>query len=224
MEKNDSRLAKSEALNCGSRNSFRSSSGEASFPCRRTKANPTARPSATVSPETALRPTIATCFSPYTKASTAISESVALTRSRRPASGSRYSGRSRGPSTSSIATAGSPIRKTDPHQKSSSRAPPASGPMAPPSEKLITQNPIALVRSAGSLNITVISESVDGASVPPAMPSSARAAISIGALVDRAASTDAAPKPAAPSIRSRRRPIRSPSVPIVISDAATKNP
>ena len=71
----------------------------------------------------------------------------------------------------------------------------------------------------GSANMLKISASVDGASVAPATPSSARAAISIGALVEKAASTEAAPNAAAPIISSRRRPIRSPSVPIVISSA-----
>ena len=63
-----------------------------------------------------------------------------------------------------------------------------------------------------------ISESVEGASVAPATPSSARVAISIPALVEKAASTDATPKQAAPISSSLRRPMRSPSVPIVISD------
>ena len=69
-----------------------------------------------------------------------------------------------------------------------------------------------------------ISESVDGASVAPAMPSSARAAISICGLVENAASTDASANAAPPIISSRRRPMRSPSVPIVISAPATKKP
>ena len=41
-----------------------------------------------------------------------------------------------------------------------------------------------------------ISESVDGASVAPATPSSARVAISISALVEKAASTEATPNAA----------------------------
>ena len=69
-----------------------------------------------------------------------------------------------------------------------------------------------------------ISDSVDGASVAPAIPSSARVAISISALVEKAASTDATPNAAAPIISSRRRPMRSPSVPIVISEPATMKP
>ncbi len=69
-----------------------------------------------------------------------------------------------------------------------------------------------------------ISDIVDGASVAPATPSSARAPISISALVENAARIDARPNAAAPIISSLRRPIRSPSVPIVISDPATRNP
>jgi hypothetical protein len=69
-----------------------------------------------------------------------------------------------------------------------------------------------------------ISESVDGASVAPASPSSARVTMSISALVENAATTEAMPNAAAPIRSSRRRPIRSPSVPMVMSDPATRNP
>ena len=69
-----------------------------------------------------------------------------------------------------------------------------------------------------------IRESVEGARVAPAMPSSARVAISISALVEKAASTEAAPNAAAPIMSSRRRPIRSPRVPMVISEPATRKP
>ncbi len=69
-----------------------------------------------------------------------------------------------------------------------------------------------------------ISDKVDGASVAPATPSSARSAISIAALPENAASTEATPKPPAPISSSRRRPIRSPRLPIVISQPATMKP
>ena len=69
-----------------------------------------------------------------------------------------------------------------------------------------------------------MSESVDGASVAPATPSSARMAMSISALLENAATTEATPNAAAPIRSSRRRPIRSPSVPIVINDPATRKP
>ena len=69
-----------------------------------------------------------------------------------------------------------------------------------------------------------ISERVAGANVAPATPCSALAAISISGLVENAASTETAANAAAPIIRSRRRPMRSPSVPIVIRKPATMNP
>jgi hypothetical protein len=69
-----------------------------------------------------------------------------------------------------------------------------------------------------------ISDSVDGASVAPAMPRTAREAISISGLDENAATTDAPPNAPAPISSSRRRPIRSPSVPIVIRKPATRKP
>ena len=52
------------------------------------------------------------------------------------------------------------------------------------------------VRSTSSSNIVRSSDSVDGTSAAPARPSSARVAISISALVENAASVEAAPKAA----------------------------
>jgi hypothetical protein len=69
-----------------------------------------------------------------------------------------------------------------------------------------------------------IRDRVEGARVAPATPSSARVAISISVLFENAASTEAAPKAAAPIKSSRRRPIRSPSVPIVIRNPANRKP
>jgi hypothetical protein len=69
-----------------------------------------------------------------------------------------------------------------------------------------------------------MSDSVDGATVAPARPRSARVAMSISALVENAASTEATPNAAAPMKSSLRRPMRSPSVPIVTSEAATRKP
>ena len=69
-----------------------------------------------------------------------------------------------------------------------------------------------------------ISDKVDGARVAPAIPSRARVAMSIAALVENAASTEPTPNAPAPIRSSFRRPIRSPSVPIVISDPASMKP
>jgi hypothetical protein len=48
--------------------------------------------------------------------------------------------------------------------------------------------------------------------------------INISALSEKAASTEAAPKAAAPIRSSRLRPMRSPKVPIVIRNPASKKP
>src|SRR6266545_363226 len=157
-------------------------------------------------------------------ARTAASESAALGMSRRPGAGSRCSGSSNGPRTSSRAITGTASRKTEPHQKYCSSTPPRTGPIAAPEEKLVAQMLMATVRCRGSSNMPRISDSVDGASVAPARPSRARAAISISALVEYAASTEVRPKAVAPISSSRRRPIRSPRVPMVSSEPAIRKP
>ena len=83
---------------------------------------------------------------------------------------------------------------------------------------------MATDRCLGSWNMWKISDRVEGARVAPASPSRARAAISDSALGENAASSDTAPKALAPIISSLRRPMRSPRVPMVIRDPATKNP
>ena len=71
---------------------------------------------------------------------------------------------------------GSASRNTEPHQKYSSIRPPSTGPSALPAEKAEIQTLTAIARWRGSWNIEKISESVDGASVAPAMPSRRAAA------------------------------------------------
>ena len=119
---------------------------------------------------------------------------------------------------------GSARRNTEPHQKCSSMIPPRTGPIAPPAEKAEIHTATARVRWPGSWNIAKISDSVDGARVAPAMPSRARLAMSISALVENAARIDTAPNAAAPISSSLRRPIRSPRVPIVTRKPATMKP
>ena len=80
------------------------------------------------------------------------------------------------------------------------------------------------VCSCGSRNMLRINERVEGARVADATPRIARAAISMGAVNENAASTEAAPNATAPISSSRRRPIRSPNVPIVMSDPPTRKP
>ncbi|SLH74076.1 Uncharacterised protein [Mycobacteroides abscessus subsp. abscessus] len=69
-----------------------------------------------------------------------------------------------------------------------------------------------------------ISDSVEGATVAPAMPSSARHRIRISALGAKAATIETRLNSAAPNSSIRRLPSRSPSVPAVISSPATMNP
>ena len=83
---------------------------------------------------------------------------------------------------------------------------------------------MAVVRSRASRNMLRMSERVDGAMVAPATPNTARETINIAALRENAARIDAAPNRTAPIKSSRRRPMRSPSVPIVMSEPASRNP
>ena len=147
-------------------------------------------------------------------ASTAATDSAALSRSSLPASGSRYSGSSSGPSTSSSAITGTASRNTDPHQNYSSSIAAQQRPdRAADREAGDPHRRWRPCAARGSRNMLRISDSVDGATVAPATPSRARVAISIAALVDQAASTEAAPNAAAPISSSRRRPMRSPRRP-----------
>ena len=98
------------------------------------------------------------------------------------------------------------------------------GPKAAPAEKAEAQTATAIIRCRWSGNRCRISERVEGISVAPATPSRARAAISISAETLKAATAEAAPKAAEPIISSRRRPLRSPSDPMVTSKPAIMNP
>ena len=83
---------------------------------------------------------------------------------------------------------------------------------------------MASVRWSLLWNMLRIRDRVEGAMVAPEIPRSALLTMSISALVEKAASTEVMPKVTAPIKSSRRRPIRSPRLPMVISDPATKNP
>ena len=119
---------------------------------------------------------------------------------------------------------GTPSRNTDPHQKCSSITPPTTGPRAAPPIRQVSQTPMASVRCFASLNMALIRPRVVGARAAPAIPSSARAAMSMPTLVEKAARRDAIPKQAAPASRTLRRPLRSPSVPIVIRKPDSMKP
>jgi hypothetical protein len=96
--------------------------------------------------------------------------------------------------------------------------------MALPTIKPVIHTVIARVRSRSTWNILRSSDRVDGISVAPATPSRARAAIRVSALSENAAITDASPKALAPASSSLRRPMRSPSVPMVTRKPAIMKP
>ncbi len=170
------------------------------------------------------RPPSAISVSPYTTGKIAARDRPTLRKSGRPAAAFRYSGSRTGAAASKTAITGTASRNTAPHQKTCSSAPPTSGPIAPPRGRLVDQTAMATVRCLSSRNMLLISERVDGISVAPANPSTARAPISMSALTEYAATSDAVLKPTAPSISSRRRPMRSPRVPMVTRKPARMNP
>ncbi len=149
---------------------------------------------------------------------------IALMRSGRETDSSRYSGSTSGPNTISSSMTGTPSRKTEPHQNSSRNMPPTSGPITVPRPKKPVQAPIAAPCCLGSWNMIRIRERVEGISVEPAMPSSARAAMSITGLTANAESTEAAPNATAPISSSRRRPTLSPIAPMVMRKPAMTKP
>ncbi|GHA47527.1 hypothetical protein GCM10010329_82500 [Streptomyces spiroverticillatus] len=77
---------------------------------------------------------------------------------------------------------GTATRNTEPHQKTSSRTPPTSGPTAPPSMKLVIHTVMAKLRCSASRNMALISESVEGPRTEPARPRSARATMRVSAV------------------------------------------
>ena len=95
-------------------------------------------------------------------------------------------------------------------------APPTTGPITAPPMKHANQMPMAALRCRASRNMVLISDSVDGAMVAPAMPEGAAGDDQHRRRVEYAATIEAMPKPAAPIISSSPRPMRSPSVPMVI--------
>jgi hypothetical protein len=191
---------------------------------RRTKTTPAATPTTRATAAATDGPSAAVSLTAHTAGTTAPSESTTLAGSTGSGSTAVCSGSRNGPTSSSSTITGTPIRKTEPHQNCSSSTPPTSGPIALPAPRLPIQTAIAVVRSRGSSNMVRISDSVEGISVAPATPSRARAAISSSGVGANAAPTDTTPNAAAPTSSSRRRPVRSPRVPMVSRRPAIRNP
>jgi hypothetical protein len=119
---------------------------------------------------------------------------------------------------------GTAIRKTDPHQKDPSSRPPITGPSTIPAISDVPHTPMAAPICFGSRNIPRSSARTDGTSVAPAIPSSARAPISMPGETEYAARTEAARNSTAPPSSTVRRPIRSPRPPAVMRNPAMRNP
>src|SRR6266516_917049 len=77
--------------------------------------------------------------------------------------------------------------------------PPSSNPTAPPAPATAPYTPNARPRSAGSLNVTVSSDSAAGASSAPNAPWQARAATSMPKFSAAPPTADAAAKPIRPA-------------------------
>jgi hypothetical protein len=93
------------------------------------------------------------------------------------------------------------------------RTPPSSTPIAAPDPAIAPRIPSALLRSDPSSNVTETIENTDGARIAPAVPWSARAAISIPSFCASPQRSENAAKRASPAMKIFRRPRRSPERP-----------
>lgn len=116
------------------------------------------------------------------------------------------------------------IRKTDPQWKCSSSRPPMMGPMAGPPANPAVQMPMAVRRWSSSVNMTRIMARTEGSRAAPPTPKMTRPVISISGVVESAETRDATPKRRAPIISSRRRPMRSPMLPMATRSPARTKP
>ncbi len=185
-----------DVLNAGRRNIARSTSGYARLRCRRTKPASSAAPSTsgpTVSRLTTGSPPPRR-FTPRTTPNSPPAAISAPTTSQGPRPSPFDSGSSSRPTGRLTSISGMLTRKTEPHQKCSSRKPPSSGPTAAPTAATALQMPMAIARSRRSGKTCRRIDSVAGMIIAPPTPSSARATISSWALSARAASAEATPK------------------------------
>ena len=106
---------------------------------------------------------------------------------------------------------GTLIQKIASHEMPSTTAPPMTGPSATPSPETPPQIPIAIARrAAGTAPASRVRDSGMIAAAPA--PCTARAAMSISALVARADAMEASANTTMPATNTRRRPHRSPRV------------
>jgi hypothetical protein len=115
---------------------------------------------------------------------------------------------------------GTLIRKTDPHQKWTSRKPPRIGPIATPSPAVPDHMPMARARSRSVSKTLVRIDSVHGIRAAAPTPMTARAIVRRSGAPDQAASADPAPNTSSPAMNTHLRPTRSPSAPKLSSRPA----
>ena len=136
----------------------------------------------------------------------AATDRTAPVRSRRPDWGVRVAGTSQRPATRATATIGRLTRKIESQLKWASSQPPATGPIATPRPLTADHRPMALVRSAGSVNTLVMMDKVAGMMNAPPIPMTARAAMSSAVVCVNAAASDPAAKTASPAASAWCRP------------------
>src|SRR5215211_1640518 len=139
------------ALKRGLRKSPTSSSGSAGRRCRSTNAlRRTTAPPPAASTAGEVHPSDGASMTAHASAIRPAADSAAPRRSRRRPTGSRDSGTRRGPRTTASTHSGTLTMKIEPHQKWSSRTPPATGPSATPRPAVAAQMPTAVARSRSS--------------------------------------------------------------------------
>ena len=121
-------------------------------------------------------------------------------------------GTSQTASSRATTASGNVSRKTEPHQKCSSRRPDSSGPRAEIAPPIPDHSAIERVR-AGPDHNAVINASVVGNAMPAAMPPNTRAIASTVSLGANAASSEAGIASTVPSTSISLRPCRSPTAP-----------
>ena len=129
------------------------------------------------------------------------------------ACGSRESGTRRTAKARPASAIGTLMRNTEPHEKWASSRPPTIGPRANPAPLVAAQKPSARWRSASSVNMLVMIESVDGMISAAPIPMPALAAISMPTRAESAAQVDPAANTASPATNVRLRPTRSAMLP-----------
>ena len=128
----------------------------------------------------------------------------------------------RGTTAMVTAMTGTPIRKTEPHQKWARRTPPMNGAMAMPPRKTVIMAPMAWIRAFSSANRPPSSAIDAGMIAEPASPITPRATMTSSGVVAKAPKAEAIAKTAAQTRIIRRRPIRSAIAPVVSMAPATR--